>query len=243
MTNLRAEGSGVRAEREMCRSETASRGTRRAESRSRPHAAQGRRLERVKARGHALACPPPGRGQRSACCSVWSLASAGSARLNKRLQTLLLAVLEEGEHLPGGRPAESARLASRGRVGAPGLALWQALLQGCREERQRRQSRRRSTHKGEDGSAEENLDEEIVELLQDQLPERRALVLVQLVGPKLCALQLHLCVGEALPLVNAVAGEHLRAQRQRACGPLQRRRPAAGREPARWGRPTASPKP
>ena len=129
MTNLRAEGSGVRAEREMCRSETASRGTKRAEraeSRSRPHATQARRLERVKARGHALACPPPGGGQRSACCSVWSLASADSARLNKRLQTLLLAVLEEGEHLPG----------AAGRVGAPGLTrssrrAWPSTMAGA----------------------------------------------------------------------------------------------------------------
>ena len=42
-----------------------------------------------------------------------------------------------------------------------------------------------AAHKGERGGAEEDLDEEVVKLLEYELPERRPLLLVQLIRPML----------------------------------------------------------
>jgi hypothetical protein len=64
-------------------------------------------------------------------------------------------------------------------------------------------------HKGEQGSTEQDLDEQVVKLLQHQLPEGRALLLVQLVGAVLGTELGHLRVGETLGQVGLVRLEHL----------------------------------
>ena len=64
-------------------------------------------------------------------------------------------------------------------------------------------------HEGEQGSAEQDFDEEVVELLQHQLPEGRALLLVELVGAVLGAELVHLRVAETLGQIGLERLEHL----------------------------------
>lgn len=84
-----------------------------------------------------------------------------------------------------------------------------------------RASVRGSAHKGQDGGSEQNLNEEIVKLLEHELPQGRALLLVQLIRTILCPSLLHLCIGQALGTVHVQVGKHLPTKRGRsaACWP------------------------
>eukprot|EP00962_Isochrysis_galbana_P012616 scaffold3572_cov125-Isochrysis_galbana.AAC.9 len=74
-------------------------------------------------------------------------------------------------------------------------------------------SRRGSSHKGKDGGSEQNLHKEIIELLENQFPQRRALFLVKLIWSELCAPLLHLSTGQALGTVHGQDGEDLQTNR------------------------------
>ena len=64
-------------------------------------------------------------------------------------------------------------------------------------------------HKGEQGSTEQDLDEQVVKLLQHQLPEGRTHLFVELVGAVLSAELGHLRVAETLGQIGLERLEHL----------------------------------